>query len=358
MDTVGVGLIGVGFGGRAHLPALQHLEGAQVIGIAASRLDRAQAVAQPLGVEAYDDYRRLLDRPDVQLASISAPAPFHHDMVVAALERGKHVLCEKPFATSLSEAQDMVARAEAAGVVHAIDFEFRYLAPRQQMKALIDAGYVGQPRAFGGAVLNRGRANPDAEVLPWSVERTGMGGPLGAVGVHVMDAACWLLGGEVASASARLDTFFERRKVQGGQILPATCDDVFTATLRFKQPAVASILCSFVAGPGSQRLEVYGDQGSLIVTDHSTVLGQQAGAKLEPLPIEERFRPAGGWAPSEGSFQAELSSAYAELAGRVIAKIQGRDAGEFPTFADGLRSQRLVDAVYRSADSGQTVALA
>src|SRR5579884_4140054 len=142
-DEIGAGIVGAGFGARVHLPGLRRLDDVRVRGIAATNLERAGQAAGPAGIDAYDDYRRLLDRPDVQLVTVSAPAPLHHEMTLAALERGKHVICEKPFATTLEQAEDMLRRAQAAGVVHAIDFEFRYIGVRQQMKALLDEGYVG-----------------------------------------------------------------------------------------------------------------------------------------------------------------------------------------------------------------------
>jgi predicted dehydrogenase len=351
-DEIGAAVIGVGFGGRVHLPGLQHLDGVRVVGIAASSLERAQRVAAGAGVEPYDDYRRLLDRPDVDLVTIGAPAPFHHEMVLAALERGKHVICEKPFASSLDQAQEMLHRAEVAGVIHAIDFEFRYLPARQQMKALVEQGYVGQPRVFNAVLHGRGRAEPTKEVLPWSVTREGMGGPLGAVGVHLMDAACWMMG-EPASVSAQLDTVFPERKVRGGQTVPATCDDVCTISLHFRGGGAASIQATMVAGLLAQRLEVHGSRGSLIAPDHFSLLGGQDEGRLEPIVIEDRLKPADGWSPGGEA----LLPPFAELAGRVVARIRGKQAADFPTFQDGVRSVRLVEAVYRSSDSGSVVPL-
>ncbi|MFI5265862.1 MAG: Gfo/Idh/MocA family protein [Chloroflexota bacterium] len=351
-DKIGAAIIGAGFGGRVHLPGLQHLDGVRVAGIAASSLERARQVASPAGVDGYDDYRRLIDRADVQLVTISAPAPFHHEMVLAALERGKHVICEKPFAGSVQQAEEMLRLAETAGVVHAIDFEFRYTAARQQVKALVEQGYVGQPRVFNAVLMGRMRGDPNQEVLPWSVTREGMGGPLGAVGVHLMDAACWIMG-EPASVSAQLDTVFTHRRVKGGQTVPATCDDNCAITLHFRGSGVANVDCTVVAGQLAQPLEVHGSQGSLVVPDHFTLLGGQEGGKLEPLAIEDRLRPAAGWAPGGEA----LLPPFTELASRVLARIRGEGAASFPTFHDGLRSQRLVDAVYRSSDEGRVISL-
>lgn len=348
---IGAAVIGAGFGAQVHLPGLQHLDGVRVVGIAGASRGRADAAATAAGIEAYDDYRRLIDRADVQLVTISAPAPLHHELTLAALERGKHVICEKPFASSLDQAEDMLRRAQAAGVVHAIDFEFRFIGLRQQMKALLDAGYVGEPRLFGAVSLGGVRL-PSQEVRPWSVTREGMGGPLGAVAVHLMDAACWLLG-DVASVSARLDTYYPERKVTGGQVVPATCEDNALIVLRFRRAAVAMVEASFVMAQPVQRLELHGDRGSLIAPDAATLMGGREGAPLEPVAIEDRFKPAGGWTPQG----PPLLAPFAELAGRVVARIRGEQAGDFPTFDDGVRSQRVMDAVYRSADSGRTVEL-
>ena len=333
------------------MPGLQHLDGVRVVGIAASSRESAERAAAQSGVEAYDDYRRLLDRPDVQLVTVSAPAPLHHEMTLAALERGKHVICEKPFATTLEQAEDMLRRAQAAGVVHAIDFEFRYIGVRQQMKALLDEGYVGEPRLFAALATGPLR-HPKNEVRPWSLTREGMGGPLGAIGVHLMDAACWLLG-DVASVSARLDTYFPQRKVTGGGVMQATCEDSASITLRFRRDAVATIQAAYVTAVPIQRVELHGDAGSLLAPDSNTLLGAQDRGPLAPLAVEPRWLPAGGWSPQGHP----LLAPFAELAGRVVARIRGEQSGEFPTFEDGVRSVRLVEAVYRSADSRRVVEL-
>jgi predicted dehydrogenase len=351
-DEIGAGIVGAGFGARVHLPGLRRLDAVRVRGIAATNMERARQAAGPAGIDAFDDYRRLLDRPDVQLVAVAAPAPFHHEIVLAALERGKHVICEKPFAGSVAQAEDMLRRAQAAGVVHAIDFEFRYFAPRQQLRALLADGYVGRPRLFNALVLSPMRGDPARPVPAWSVTRQGLGGPLGAIGVHVMDAACQLLG-EVAGLSAQLDQFFAERAIPGGQTLRATCEDRFAALLRFRGGALGNVECCYAASQGCHRMELHGDEGSLVAPDHRTLLGARGGGELAPLPIDHRFRPAGGWLPPAGS--PDHLAPFAELAGRVVARIRGEDAGEFPTFEDGLRSQRLVEAVFRSADSGCAV---
>jgi predicted dehydrogenase len=173
------------------------------------------------------------------------------------------------------------------------------------------------------------------------------------IGVHIMDAACWLLNSAVTSVSARLDTFFVERKVAGGRVVPVTNDDSFSATLRFEQPIVASIQAMYVTRLPLQRIEVHGDRGALVAPDSTTLLGGQDGGTLLPVPVDERLKPASGWSPDG----PPLLAPFTELAGRVVARIRGEPGGQFPTFEDGVRAQRLLDAVYRSADSGCAIEL-
>jgi predicted dehydrogenase len=356
VERIGVGIIGSGFGGRVQLAGCRLVPGLEVVGLAASSPERARWAAATYGLPAIDDYRRLLDRPDIDLVSIASPPMLHAEMVEAALEHGKHVICEKPFASSVAQAERMLRLADAAGVVHAVDFEFRYLAGRQALKAMLDDGFVGVPRLFVGFAVGRHRVDPTGPIKPWSITREGLGGALASVAIHFLDAASWLLG-PIASVSARLDTFVPSRRGPDGQMHVATTDDLVSLVLGFRSAATGSIEVCATAGQSLSRLEVHGDQGSLLLEGHTRLRGGRGDETLRDVPIPARFEPAGGRAEAGPSVhQGELIGPFAELAGRVAARIRGEHA-DMPTFADGLASQRVLQAVWDSAESGQRVSL-
>jgi predicted dehydrogenase len=357
VDTIRVGIIGAGFGARVQVAGFRLAPGMEVVGLACSSAERARAATATYGVPATDDYRRLLDRPEIDLVSVASPPMLHCEMVEAALARGKHVICEKPFASSVTQAEHMVRAAEAARVVHAVDFEFRYLAARQALKAMLADGFVGQPRLYVGLALSRHRVDPTGSIKPWSITREGLGGALGSVGIHFLDAATWLLG-PIESVLARLETFVPRRQGRDGQMHPATTDDLVSVLLQFHQAAAGNVEVCATAGQPLSRLEVHGDRGSLMLEGHTRLRGGRDGGPLEDLPVGPEFEPAGRGAPAQpGVQQSELIGPFAELAARVAARIRGQDA-DVPTFADGLASQRVLQAVFDSADTGRRVSVA
>lgn len=142
-----VGVIGASFAKAAYLPALRHVEGAQVAAIASARMESAQATADEFGIPAaYDDWRAMLDNHDLDLVCIATPTDTHCDMALAAIERGAAVLCEKPTAMNGVEARRMLDAASAAGVVHMIDHELRFNPNRRKARDMIRDGKLGKIR--------------------------------------------------------------------------------------------------------------------------------------------------------------------------------------------------------------------
>ena len=139
----GVGVIGTGFMGVAHTEALRRL-GLDVIGVVGSSPERAQAKAATTPLPpVVDSVEALLADPAVTAVHVTSPNHLHAAHVRAALDAGKHVVCEKPLGVSAAETADLLARAEAAGVVHAVCFNIRYYAQNQNAAAVVAAGGVG-----------------------------------------------------------------------------------------------------------------------------------------------------------------------------------------------------------------------
>ena len=339
-----VALIGTGFGATVQLPGFRRLPDVEVVAVASARLARAREVAGRFGIpHAFDDYRAMLNTVEIDLVSVAAPPHLHFEMVMAALERGKHVICEKPFALNLGEAQQMLREAERAGVVHALDHEFRYLPGRTGLKQRLAEGFVGEPRLFQIVWRSDSRARAEDVPFDWWSERSKGGGVLGAIGSHYIDSVRWWLG-EIREVSAALTAAVPRRRLPDGSgWADVTSDDTASVVLRLANGCQGTINLSAAGGVRGNRVEVYGSAGSLIVEDDERLWGARRGEPLTELP-----RPAERFAAVTG--EARMVGPFAELAARVVARIRGEGGEDFPTFREGVAVQAALDAIYRASD--------
>jgi predicted dehydrogenase len=197
-----VAVAGTSFGAGVQIPAFQSHPRTEVIAVSSGRAERAEKTAKDLGIPAhYTDFEEMLDKEKPDLVSIATPPDLHCPMTLAALNRGIHVLCEKPFALNLDEARRMKVAADRANVVAMIDYEFRFLPGRAYAAELLQQNYVGEIR-MADFVCHVGRRSSaqDVEWNWWSDEARG-GGVLGALGSHVVDTL-WLLMGPPRRVSA------------------------------------------------------------------------------------------------------------------------------------------------------------
>jgi predicted dehydrogenase len=140
-----VGVVGVGFGAMVHIPTFQS-EGLEVIAVCARRQERAEAAARRFGIpHAFSDLGSMLKLDGLDAVSIVTPTNLHYEMSLAALEAGKHVLCEKPLATDAAQAHAMWQRARTSGLTAMVAYEFRFAPAVLGAKQLLDSGYIGRP---------------------------------------------------------------------------------------------------------------------------------------------------------------------------------------------------------------------
>ena len=329
-----VGVIGGGFGADVHVPGLR-AEGHEVVAIATARPDRAEALARQLGIPSFTtDALALARRADIDLVAVVSPPTLHHDHVLAAIAAGKHVLCEKPFAASIAEARAMLEAAERAGIVHAVDHEFRYAAARSAVKERIVAGTIGEVRLVHVVTASGGTLSADEPRAAWWLRADRRGGLLGARASHWIDTLRWWLG-DVARARGELRAFVPERATLEGDRLRVTSDDTCEVLLRFASGALATIALSNTVAAAVNRVEVHGSTGALRIDGAGRLVHAPLGApEVELLP-----------APGEG----EQLAAYRALVRRVTARVAGDQAAEYPTFRDGLAVQEVLEAVYADA---------
>ena len=344
-QTVRVAVIGTSFASSVQIPGFQRCPGVEVVAVASGREERARQVAERFGIpRAHGDWRRLLDEVDCDLVSVVTPPYLHHEMTLAALERGRHVLCEKPFASNVDHAREMLDRAVAGGVVHAVDHEFRYRPARELFKELVEGGHLGEPRVIRWGWLDGRLADPRGRTWDWWSERDKDGGWFGAIGSHLIDSLLWWFG-DVVEVAAQINTFVSRRPTQdGAQWRQVTADDDVALLLRFASGARCTVDLSGVTRPGSNRLEAYGSEGALLVEEDERLYAARGTDPFEARPVPER---AAGPTSDPAARDPRLAP-FVELAERVLARVRGEDRGDFADFAQGLRVQAVMDAAHRS----------
>lgn len=346
MSPIRVGIIGTGFGAGVQLPGFQCVSDVEVEAVVSGRLERAKAVAGEHGVaHAFADYREMLASVPLDLVSITTPPYLHHEMTLAALEAGAHVLCEKPLAMSTAQAREMLAAAERAGRVHAVDHEFRYVPARATLKRLMDEGAVGDPYFIRIADLV---ANRPERYYGWWFDRARGGGLLQAVGAHYLDAIAWWVS-PIARLSADLRAVVPTRPHPDDERpIPVSADDTALISVTLENGVAGRIDLGAAARAGTRRVEIYGSAGTLILENGAKVYRSNGG------PLEEVV-PDGG---DQGRLDDPRLGAFVEMAQRLVDRIHGRDSGPFTTFADGVAIQRVMDAIHLSSDEQREVRIA
>ena len=349
-----IGVLGTGWGTRITVPALR-AEGWHVAALWSRNAERAEKQAAELEIPfATNDASALINRPDVDAVTIVTPTPTHHDICLEALAAGKHVLSEKPMAMNAGEAEVMVAAAESAGVTAMINFEFRFTPQRLHVQRLLAEGYLGSLRH---AMVELYWAPPLAErELNWRSQASMGGGILNEHGTHYIDALHqWL--GDIRSVSARVETFVtQRRGPVSGPPVQADADDFFTATFGMAQGGVVVLTQSWAAAFGiGMRATLAGSDGMLVTACRETMMfdGEVCGAPagsgdLKPLPLPADILPF-----DESDWRVGSSRRLLREFLRGIRE----GCSPAPNFADGLRCQRVIDAIRESSRGGRTVML-
>lgn len=345
--SVRVGVIGTGFGSRVQLPALRLVPGAVVTAVASGSRERARALAREFGLpHAFSSGEELARSPDVDLVIVSSTPDAHARHAIAALEAGKHVLCEKPMALDQAEAERMVGVAERSPGLARMDHELRYEPNRRKARDLIRAGAIGEV-CHVELVLRpylRGDGRPQAAGAPWSwwFDAARGGGILGAVGSHYIDLCRFWTGSDVVEVAGRVATFVRERPDEAGVVRPVTADDFASAVLRFATGAVATVTLTAVGHHGAGHFaQISGREGTLVLTGETTLEVGRPGAALEDISVRdelwERTAPNNMWARS-----------FVRLMRDLVGAIGARPPeGEPATFADGLAVQCVMDAVRR-----------
>ncbi|HEX7064001.1 MAG TPA: Gfo/Idh/MocA family oxidoreductase [Bacillales bacterium] len=372
MSQVRVGMIGYQFMGRAHTHAYRALpfyfgnEMEPVLQAVAGRREAAVAkAAENMGWRSYEtDWRRLIERDDIDLIDIVTPNNTHAEMAIAAMEAGKHVICEKPLAMSVEEAERMSAAAKRNGVVHMITHNYRFAPAVQYAQQLIAEGKLGRIYHIRAQYLQDWLTDPEAP-MAWRLQKEVTGsGTLGDIGAHSIDLARFLIG-EFSEVTSMMETFVKERPYKDGSGTgEVDVDDAAAFLARFENGTIGTFEATRFANGNrnGNRFEINGEKGSirwdlenmnnLGVFFSSDPAGQQGFRTIncteEVHPYAGAYWPAGHIIGYEHTFINLMSELMKGIA---------RGYSPSPNFDDGLKNQIVLDAVERSAEAGKWIGI-
>lgn len=332
-----VGIIGAGGAARgAHVPGYRSTGRADVLAVCDVNADAARSFAETLELSNhYGSVEDMLAQEELDVVSICTSNDAHHPAAMAAIARGLHVFCEKPLAINFAEAVEMHDAAEAKGVVNGINFTYRTTPAARYIKELADEAIFGDVKQFNIEYYQSYSVQP-GRGLEWRFQKKLTGtGALADLGSHATDLAMWLNGG-ITGARGQMATFIhERPLLDGSGMGTVDVDDVTTFLARYENGATGVVDATrFATGRSNhQRITIYGDRGSLVF---------QNGPEGRIEVAVEPFSKDGSAVPVPVPSRLAASSP-SHVPAFVNTILDGAPV-DFPTFADGLRVQEVLEA--------------
>jgi predicted dehydrogenase len=328
-----VAVLGTGFGLSHHARAWAATGDAEVVAICSARPGRGQQVAADLpGVEGYDDWRRMLDdvRPDVLV--IASRPDAHADPAIAALERGIHVLCEKPLAGDLDDGMRIARAAVASEAVFAVDFEFRFSAIRQAVRDAVAAGAIGEPRSLAWTVRYPSYDRLAAQPHGWLWEEAHGGGIARAIGSHLLDSLFWIAPLPWETGGLRWSSITEHAGT------PSAADDAFTVVGSEPGGAGFAVTLTPTHGAFASELTIVGTTGTLVMDESAGM------AEVHRGPEEFEVLHSGP-ASGPGTPGDDLRPRLAQLVEHFVSAVRGEGRGALPGIEHGIRVQAALESV-------------
>ncbi|MDQ1512929.1 MAG: hypothetical protein QOC59_771 [Microbacteriaceae bacterium] len=356
--TVSVGMVGYGFMGKAHSNAFKTIpyifwpDGAQIelAAIAGRSEERVAEAATRYGFGRYTtDWHDIVEDPEIQVFDNVAPDAAHFAPTLAAVQAGKHVVCEKPLATTVADAKTLERAAAEAGVLNLTCFNYRFVPAVRLARDIIASGDLGDIYTANFRYAQEWRTDPNGELPSWT-------GALDIIGCHAIDLARFLVG-EISDVSAILSNPVTT-ETRGEPI------DTVSAVLRFANGAAGTLQATLIA-PGRKNLlalEINGSKGSLSWDLENLNILERYDSSREGfsriLVNEAHHALAAPWWPSGHILGWEHS--HANMLAHFLDAVTGRaDVGpDAATFVDGARVAVISEAVKRSAAEGRTLSVA
>ncbi|WP_241978371.1 Gfo/Idh/MocA family protein [Cryobacterium sp. Hz9] len=380
MPRLNVAMIGYGFMGAAHSQAWRvaprffdlPLE-PRMHTIVGRHTGRTAAAAQKFGwAHAETDWRRVVDNPDIDLIDICSPGDTHAEIAIAALEAGKHVLCEKPLANSVADAVRMADAAHAAndrGIRSMVGFSYRRVPAITFARQIVAEGRLGEIRQVRAQYLQDWLVDAEGP-MTWRLDKALAGsGSLGDIGAHAIDAVQFITGETLDAVSGTLHTFVTERPLLGEAVGlsgvastergAVTVDDVALFTARLSGGGLGTFEATrFATGrKNAFRIEISGSQGALAFDlermneldfyDETDLAGLRGFRRILVTELMHPYMSA--WWPTGHTIGYEHP--FSHQVRDLVFDIAEHRAPE-PSFADGLQVQRVLDAIENSAEKG------
>jgi predicted dehydrogenase len=383
MKTIGVAVIGAGMAGRAHAAGYRGASGVygpglpdiRLVAIADLNQTFAEETARRFGYQrAEGDWRAIANSPDIDVVSVVVANHLHREVVEGLLAAGKHVLCEKPFAPTIDDAEAMVAAAKAAKRVTAVGFTYRRSPAISAVRAQLESGMIGRATHFNGHYWCDYASDPRGP-MSWRYKGAPGSGALADLGSHVADVGEYVCGPIESVSGARMSTSVMERALPVGNAVghgaaelsdiyeSVENEDLVTFTVKFASGALGTFSASRVVHglPNSLGFELFAERGAASFDlarpgefqfSDATPLGVTRGYRQVLVGPEHPYL-SGGLAmdfPGVNYGQNDLFVFQARAFLEQVAGVTGLPP--CPSFEHGLRNLRLLQAVVTSADNG------
>jgi predicted dehydrogenase len=372
MRKLKVAMFGTGFMGKVHTEAIRRLGNVEVAAVAASTQATADKFAAALMIpKASGDWRSVLADPEIDAVHVCTPNSLHHAMSKAALEAGKHVLCEKPLAMNAAEARELNELAAKKNLAHCVNHNLRCYPMVQQIRCMIAAGELGDVLVVNGTYFQDWLLY-DTD-WNWRADAAANGAlrAMGDIGSHWMDAIQHLTGLKITFLCADLQTFHKTRKRPTGSVetftgkkltaedytaTPITTDDFGAVLVRLGDRARGSFAVSQVSAGRKNRfnLEIYGTKGGVAWNQErpdELWIGHRNSPNQLIVKDPSLLHPgAASFADLPGGHSEGYDDTHKQMFRRFYARVADAAAPvEYPTFADGVHGMELLEKVLESS---------
>ncbi|MCM3768686.1 Gfo/Idh/MocA family protein [Neobacillus niacini] len=357
MQKIKVGIIGTGFGAKVHAPMMKFHEGFEVAAIASVSRGNVENAKTVSGVEnIYTDWKQMLQQESLDLVVVASAIHLHKDMVLAAYEKGLHVVCEKPMALSTEETVLMLAARENAGKLGLINHEFRFLPARQKVKEILDGSSLGKVLHVRYLCTFQNYLSLMANPRGWLAKEETGGGMLGALGSHMTDSLHWWFESRFSEVFANLPIHVPTQISEDGTVEHRTADDAYQVIGKLENGTTVTmeLVSATRQTANTWRLEIFGTNGTLVMLDDYQVFLASGDAQLEKIELLSDLTAPEDMPAVPARYYNGFHRALDALYETVTSGIKHPYLADFH---NGHETQKVLDAIRLSAKEGRKITI-